>query len=140
MQTLKTITLFATVSNSATSRTSKNGRNYTAFGVSILDNDRQPDLPLQRRCLRQTGPLRQAAAEGHPHQARRSDTISAGQHRHSPASDRQPSCGRFAGPHTRRAQEPRRPSSSRRRMFLPRTTARQQQSMQSDHCSRYLVA
>ena len=40
MQTLKTITFFATVSNSATSRTSKNGRNYTAFGVSIFDNDR----------------------------------------------------------------------------------------------------
>ena len=32
----KTITFFATVSNSASSRTSKNGRNYTAFGVSIL--------------------------------------------------------------------------------------------------------
>ena len=32
MQTPKTITLFATVSNSAASRTSKNGRNYTAFG------------------------------------------------------------------------------------------------------------
>ena len=41
MQTLKTITFFATVSNSATSRTSKNGRSYTAFGVSILDNNRQ---------------------------------------------------------------------------------------------------
>ena len=40
MQTLKTITLFATVSNSASSRTSKNGRNYTAFGVSILSEDR----------------------------------------------------------------------------------------------------
>ena len=40
MQTLKTITFFATVSNSATSRTSKNGRNYTAFGISVLDNDR----------------------------------------------------------------------------------------------------
>ena len=39
MQTLKTITFFATVSNSATSRTSKNGRNYTAFGVSILSDD-----------------------------------------------------------------------------------------------------
>ena len=40
MQTLKAITLFATVSNSATARTSKYGRNYTAFEVSILDNDR----------------------------------------------------------------------------------------------------
>ena len=40
MQTLKTITFFATVSNSASSRTSKNGRHYTAFGVSILDSNR----------------------------------------------------------------------------------------------------
>jgi hypothetical protein len=40
MQTIKTITFFATVSNSAISRTSKNGRNYTAFGVSILSDDR----------------------------------------------------------------------------------------------------
>ena len=36
MQTLKIITFLGTVSNPATSRTSKNGRNYTAFGVSIL--------------------------------------------------------------------------------------------------------
>jgi hypothetical protein len=41
MQTLKTITFFGTVSNAATSRTSKNGRHYTAFGVSILDTKRQ---------------------------------------------------------------------------------------------------
>ena len=40
MQTLKTITFFATVSNSASSRTSKNGRNYTAFGDFILSDDR----------------------------------------------------------------------------------------------------
>ena len=36
MQTQQTITLFGTVSNSATSRTSKNGRKYTAFGVAII--------------------------------------------------------------------------------------------------------
>ena len=42
MQTLQTITLFGTVNNSATSRFSKNGRKYTAFGVSIIsDRDRQ---------------------------------------------------------------------------------------------------
>ncbi len=41
MQTLKTITFFGTVSNPATSRTSKNGRHYTAFGVLILDSNRQ---------------------------------------------------------------------------------------------------
>jgi hypothetical protein len=40
MQTLKTITFFATVSNAATSRTSKNGRRYSAFGVSILNQER----------------------------------------------------------------------------------------------------
>ena len=34
MQTQQTITLFGTVSNSATSRVSKNGRKYTAFGVA----------------------------------------------------------------------------------------------------------
>jgi hypothetical protein len=42
MQTQQTITLFGTVSNSATSRTSKNGRKYTAFGVAII-----PDRNLQ---------------------------------------------------------------------------------------------
>jgi hypothetical protein len=36
MQTQQTITLFSTVSNPAVSRTSKNGRSYTAFGVSII--------------------------------------------------------------------------------------------------------
>ena len=42
MQTLQTITLFGTVSNSATSRISKNGRKYTAFGVAIIsDRNRQ---------------------------------------------------------------------------------------------------
>lgn len=40
MQTLKIITLFGTVSNAATSRTSRNGRHYTAFGVSILNPER----------------------------------------------------------------------------------------------------
>jgi len=40
--TIRTITLFGTVSNSATSRTSKNGRKYTAFGVAII-----PDRNLQ---------------------------------------------------------------------------------------------
>jgi len=36
MQTQQTITFFGTVSNSATSRTSKTGCKYTAFGVSII--------------------------------------------------------------------------------------------------------
>jgi hypothetical protein len=34
----QTITLFGTVSNSATSRISKNGRKYTAFGVAIISD------------------------------------------------------------------------------------------------------
>jgi hypothetical protein len=38
MQNQQTITLFGTVSNSAISRTSKNGRKYTAFGVSIISD------------------------------------------------------------------------------------------------------
>jgi hypothetical protein len=42
MQTQQTITLFGTVSNSAASRISKNGRKYTAFGVAII-----PDRNLQ---------------------------------------------------------------------------------------------
>ena len=42
MQIKQTITLFGTVSNSATSRTSKNSRKYTAFGVAII-----PDRNLQ---------------------------------------------------------------------------------------------
>jgi hypothetical protein len=42
MQTQQTITLFGTVSNPAVSRTSKTGRKYTAFGVSIMsDRNRQ---------------------------------------------------------------------------------------------------
>ena len=38
MQTQQTITLFGTVSNSATSRISKHGRKYTAFGVEIISD------------------------------------------------------------------------------------------------------
>jgi hypothetical protein len=38
MQTQQTVTLFGTVSNSATSRPSKAGRKYTAFGVSIISD------------------------------------------------------------------------------------------------------
>jgi hypothetical protein len=38
MQTQQTITLFGTVSNSATSRISINGRKYTAFGVAIISD------------------------------------------------------------------------------------------------------
>jgi hypothetical protein len=42
MQTQQTITLFGTVSNSASSRITKNGRKYTAFGVSMIyDRNRQ---------------------------------------------------------------------------------------------------
>ena len=38
MQTQQTITFFGTVSNSATSRTSKTGRKYTAFGVAMISD------------------------------------------------------------------------------------------------------
>ena len=42
MQTQQTIIFFGTVSNSAISRISKNGRKYIAFGVAI--SDRNPRL------------------------------------------------------------------------------------------------
>lgn len=38
MQTQQTITRFSTVSTSATSRTPKTGRRYTAFGVAIISD------------------------------------------------------------------------------------------------------
>jgi chorismate mutase len=38
MQTQQTITFFGIVSNSATSRITKNGRKYTAFGVAIISD------------------------------------------------------------------------------------------------------
>ena len=38
MQIKQTITLLGTVSNSATSRISKNGRKYTVFGVAITSD------------------------------------------------------------------------------------------------------
>jgi hypothetical protein len=38
MQTQQTITLFGTVSNSASSRITKNGRKYAAFGVAIISD------------------------------------------------------------------------------------------------------
>jgi hypothetical protein len=38
MQTQQTVTLFGTVSNSATSRISKNGRKYTAFGIAVISD------------------------------------------------------------------------------------------------------
>jgi hypothetical protein len=38
VQTQQTITFFGTVSNSASSRITKNGRKYTAFGVAIISD------------------------------------------------------------------------------------------------------
>jgi hypothetical protein len=38
MQTQQTITIFGTVSNSASSRITKNGRKYTAFGVAVISD------------------------------------------------------------------------------------------------------
>ncbi|HEY5211554.1 MAG TPA: hypothetical protein VIJ38_00870 [Acidobacteriaceae bacterium] len=42
MQTQQTISLLGTVSNAATSRTSKNCHKYTAFGVAIISNRNRP--------------------------------------------------------------------------------------------------
>jgi hypothetical protein len=42
MQTPTTISLYATISNDAVKRTSKNGRDYTAFGIAVIsERDRQ---------------------------------------------------------------------------------------------------
>ncbi len=97
MQTLKTITFFATVSNSATSRTSKNGRNYTAFGVSILDSNRTrrsttTSLPSANRA---TSPASSRKAPASSSSSRRSPSPTT-----SPPSrfSQQPSCGRFVRP------------------------------------------
>ena len=38
MQNQQTVTLFGTVSNSAASRITKNGRRYTAFGVALISD------------------------------------------------------------------------------------------------------
>ncbi len=76
MQTLKTITFFGTVSNPATSRTSKNGRHYSAFGVSILDSNRQT-FHYNVVAFGKQGQLRQQTPEGHPHQARHPSSVSA---------------------------------------------------------------
>jgi hypothetical protein len=42
MQAQQTITLFGTVSNAATSRISKKGRKYTAFGVAVIGDRSRP--------------------------------------------------------------------------------------------------
>ena len=68
MQTLKTITFFATVSNSASSRTTKNGRDYTAFGGFHPLRRPAPDLPLQR-------PLPSASRATSPSRCRKATRI-----------------------------------------------------------------
>ncbi len=98
MQTLKTVTFFATVSSSATSRTSKNGRNYTAFGVSILDNDRSRTFDYNVVAFGKQGHFAKPLRKG-----TRIKLVIQAQSRQitSPASRslQQPSCVRFARPH-----------------------------------------
>ncbi|MHB2006951.1 MAG: hypothetical protein ACYCOX_02765 [Acidobacteriaceae bacterium] len=54
MQIKQTITLFGTVSNSATSRISKNGRKYTAFGFLAWSLDAEE----RRSCHRDSSHAR----------------------------------------------------------------------------------
>ncbi len=86
MQTQKTITLFATVSNSATSRTSKNGRNYTAFGVSILDNDRTRTFHYNVVAFGKQGHFAKPLQKGTRIKLVVQATVPARQHRQHPAS------------------------------------------------------
>ncbi len=106
MQTLKTITLFATVSNSASSRTSKNGRNYTAFGVSILDNDRIRSFHYNVVAFDKQGHFAKPLQKG-------TRINSSCRHNPSPTtstasrSSPQPLCGRFVRPaHSRTEARP----------------------------------
>jgi hypothetical protein len=85
MQTQQTITLFGTVSNSASSRISKNGHKYTAFGVSIIA-DR--NLQAFHYNVVAFGKQGQTPRNRHSHQASRSGTVPAGQHRHHPTPHR----------------------------------------------------
>ena len=75
MQTLKTITFFGTVSNPASSRTSKNGRHYTAFGVSILDK-------IERRSTTTSSP---SASRASSRADSRKATASSSSSRHNPS-------------------------------------------------------
>ena len=103
MQTLKTITFFATVSNSASSRTSKNGRNYTAFGVSILSDDRRQTFHYNVVAFG-----KQVTSPSRCRKARASNSSS--RLNLSPITSRtsrfsqQPSCGRFVRLHEARTK------------------------------------
>jgi hypothetical protein len=80
MQTQQTITLFGTVSNSASSRITKNGRRYTAFGVAIISDRNLPAFSYNVVVWGKRGPLRQIPPEGNPHQASYPGAVSARQH------------------------------------------------------------
>jgi hypothetical protein len=75
MQTLKTITFFGTVSNSATSRSSRNGRNYTAFDVSILPSTRQQTFHYNVVAFGKQGHFAKPVQIGHMHQGRHSGPV-----------------------------------------------------------------
>jgi hypothetical protein len=72
MQTLKTITFFGTVSNSATSRSS---RNYTAFDVSILARTRQQTFHYNVVAFGKQGHFAKPVQIGHMHQGRHSGPV-----------------------------------------------------------------
>ena len=94
MQTEQTITLFGTVSNSATSRTSKTGRKYTAFGVAIISDRNLQAFHYNVVAFGKQGPfakkLQTALASNWSSRRNLSQTTSQASH-FSP----QPSCDRF---------------------------------------------
>jgi len=98
MQTQQTITLFGTVSNSATSRISKNGRKYTAFGVSIISDRNLQAFHYNVVAFGKQGhfakPLQAGTASSWSSRRNLSQTTSPPSH-----SSPQPSCDRFVRLH-----------------------------------------
>ena len=64
MQTVQSISLFATVSNDATSRTASNGRKYTAFGVAIIADRNRPAFHYNVIAWGKQGHFAKALAKG----------------------------------------------------------------------------
>jgi hypothetical protein len=98
MQTQLTVSLFGTVSNSAISRISKNGRRYTAFGVAIISDRNLQAFHYNVVAFGKQGQFAKAFQTGTRIklvvQAQPSSTTSPPSH-----SSPQPSCDRFVRSH-----------------------------------------
>ena len=88
MQTQQTITFFGTVSYPAISRTSKNGRKYTAFGVSIISDRNLQAFHYNVVAWGKQGHFAKPLQKRHPRQARHSGAFSARQPRHNALTHR----------------------------------------------------